>query len=105
MEMFLIEITLVGGVIAPDDLAALIQALPVSAGGEEGVAISGRMPVWAFAAIVHHFHPRPWVGTFDPRLGGAVVVASHTASVAVGSVVPVDSAAVIAVEFAGGDEA
>ena len=109
MLVKMIDITLTKGVISPQDLSALLQALPVPAGGEEGIVISGRMPVWAFAAIIHHFHPRPWVGTFDPRLGGAVVVASHTASMTVGSVVPVDSDAsattVIAVGFAGGDNA
>ena len=62
------------------------------AAGTEPVVLSGRMPVWAFAALTHLYHPRPWVGTFEPRLGAGVVVASHVASVGPGDVVPIDGA-------------
>ena len=55
--------------------------------GTEGIILSGRLPVWAFAALTHLFHPRPWVATFDPRLGGGVVIASHVSDVSVGQVV------------------
>lgn len=98
----IVEVVLVQGVIAPDQLPELVQAVSskVPAGGTEGVILSGRLPVWAFAALAHHFHPRPWVATFDPRLGGGVVVASHVPDVHVGQVVPLPEAAVT-VEFGG----
>lgn len=95
-----VEIVLLEGVITPDQLPELVQAVEerVPAGGTEGVILSGRLPVWAFAALAHLFHPRPWVATFDPRLGGGVVVASHVPEVHVGQVVPLPEAAVT-IEF------
>ena len=94
-----INVNLKEGIISPDQLQALIDAMPVDAGGQDGVVISGRLPVWAFSALVHHFHPRPFVGTFDPRLGGGVVVATHTSDVKVGDVVNIDTAKRFDVDF------
>lgn len=86
-----VDITLSSGVITPEELTKILDAVAeaVPAGGTEGIILSGRLPVWAYGALVHYFHPRPWVATFDPRLGGGVVVATHTSEVAVGDVVPV----------------
>jgi len=89
----LLEVVLTRGVIEASELPALLAAVEaaVPAGGEEGVVVSGRLPVWAFAALTHYFHPRPWVATFDPRLGGGVVVQNHHAGApSVGEVVPVE---------------
>ena len=58
-------------------------------GGVEGVILSGRLPVWAFVALAHLYHPRPFVATFDPRIGGAVVCESHINNVNVGDLIPV----------------
>ncbi len=100
MDVKMLEITL-SGPITPDNLTEIVtratEALP--AAGTEGVVISGRMPVWVYGALVHTFHPRPWVATFDPRLGGAVVVATHTPQVGVGQVVSLEGVEKIAVEF------
>lgn len=95
-----VEVVLLSGVITPDQLPELVQAVEerVPAGGTEGVILSGRLPVWAFAALAHLFHPRPWVSTFDPRLGGGVVVESHVPEVHVGQVVPLPETAVT-IEF------
>ena len=95
-----VEVVLSSGVITPDQLPELVQAVEeqVPAGGTEGIILSGRLPVWAFAALAHLFHPRPWVATFDPRLGGGVVVASHVPDVHVGQVVPLPQA-VVTIEF------
>jgi len=84
-----VEIILSSGVAEPGDLKRLATLLP-TAGGSEGVIISGRIPVWAYGAVVHHFHPRPWVATFDPRLGGGVVVASHTKGVEIGDIMSLE---------------
>lgn len=90
----LVEVTLGGdGLMTVDGLPELIKAVERalgSLGGQEGVVISGRLPVWAFAALAHALHARPWVATFDPRLGGGVVVASHDPARRVGEVVPLD---------------
>lgn len=90
----LVEVTLGGdGLMTADGLPTLLQKVEEalgSAGGEEPVIISGRLPVWAFSALTHLLHPRPWVGTFDPRLGGGVVVASHDPARRVGEVVPLE---------------
>lgn len=103
MKKIFVDITLSSGIINPSDIPALIQSLPVPAGGTDGIILSGRMPVWAFAALTHHFHPRPFVATFDPRLAGGVVVASHTDGVNVGDVLDISDADRIAVTFGGGD--
>jgi CRISPR-associated protein Csx3 len=98
----IIDVILSRGLIEPRELTALLRVVEshVPAGGTEGVVISGRLPVWAFAALVHLFHPRPWVATFDPRLGGGVVVMSHDpAGPAVGDVVPTGEAKVVTVGF------
>jgi CRISPR-associated Csx3 family protein len=98
----IIDVVLSRGLIEPRELPALLRAVEahVPAGGTEGVVLSGRLPVWAFAALAHLYHPRPWVATFDPRLGGAVVVTRHVDNAPeVGAVVPVDGAASVQVEF------
>jgi len=48
------------------------------------------MPVWAYGTLIHYFHAAKWVATFDPRLKGGVVVATHDAGVPLGAVVPVN---------------
>jgi len=100
--MIIIDVVLTRGLIEPRELPDLLRAVEARApaGGVEPVVVSGRLPVWAFAALAHHFHPRPWVGTFDPRLGGGVVVATHDPNgPSVGDVVPIGGATTITVEF------
>lgn len=63
-----------GGVCEPSDLSRItVPSIP----GDRGVVISGRAPIWLYAFLSHHFHVCQWVGTFDPRLGGAIVVSRH----------------------------
>lgn len=92
MKKILVEIVLTKGVITPEELSNLIKVIEdkVQPGSSEGIILSGRLPVWVFTALGHVFHPRPWVATYDPRLSGGVVVASHTADIAVGDVISVD---------------
>jgi CRISPR-associated Csx3 family protein len=97
-----VEVSLTQGLIEPRELSELLRAVEahVPVGGVEPIVLSGRLPVWAFAALAHHFHPRPWVGTFDPRLGGGVVVATHDPNgPSVGDVVPIGGATTVTVEF------
>lgn len=83
----LLEIEIEGGVCEPADLAKIVVPnIP----GDRGVIISGRAPVWLFSFLTHHFHVCQWVGTFDPRLNGAVVTLVHARNApSVGDVVSV----------------
>jgi len=69
-----------GELFHASELASYIAAAP-QIGADippgDGVVISGRGPVWLYAALVHHFHPAAWVATFDPRLAGGVVTQRH----------------------------
>ena len=94
----ILNIRISSGVAEPGDLKKLATFLP-EAGGTEGVIVSGRLPVWAYGAVIHHFHPRPWVATFDPRLGGGVVVASHTKRVEIGDIIPLDGHEEVEITF------
>jgi CRISPR-associated Csx3 family protein len=88
--------------LAPAQLPELLRAAEgaVPAAGTEPVVVSGRLPVWAFAALVHAYHPRPWVATFDPRLGGTVVVERHVPDAPpVGAVLSTEDAQKVAVQF------
>ena len=86
-EFALIEIEIPEGVCTPEDLKNL--ELPLH-NPQKGVILSGRAPVWVFATLVHEFHPTLWVATFDPRLGGGVVVQTHTKNIKVGDVIPLN---------------
>ncbi len=98
----LVEITLAKGVITPEELPLLLGtvAAQVPEGGTDGVVLSGRMPVWAFAALAHMFHPRPYVATFEPRVGKGIVVASHAPGYRPGDMVDV-TGTTVSVTFGG----
>jgi CRISPR-associated protein Csx3 len=82
----LVTFDIEGGVCSPDDLIGLeVPEVPL----DQGVVISGRGQWWLFAFLVHEYHPALWVGTHDPRLGGGVVVQSHTKDVTVGQAAPI----------------
>lgn len=83
-------------VLEPNDLKHIVGSLenlneikPHNLRGR-GVVISGRGPIWLYSALVHNLHYAPWVATYDPRLGGGVVVASHTKEHDIGDVIPID---------------
>jgi CRISPR-associated protein Csx3 len=82
----LIEFTLIGNTITPDELARL---LPPLCDTRKGIVISGRGPVWLFGFLIHHYHPYPWVACYDPRLGG-VVVSSHQPGQRLGDVIDIN---------------
>jgi len=92
-NMIVLEIGIASedGLLSTGELQALLEAVEsaVPGGGAEGIVVSGRLPVWAYGALTHLFHPRPWVATFEPRLQKGVVVASHTPGVKVGHLVDV----------------
>ena len=71
------------GVISPEDLVSLT---PPKVDGSKGVILSGRGPVWLYCFLTHFYHPTKFIATYDPRLGGAVIVETHSVEYAIGSV-------------------
>lgn len=53
--------------------------LPAEVQGREdrGLILSGRGPIWLYAHLTHLAHIFAWVGIYDPRHKGAVVVEKH----------------------------
>ncbi len=90
-EFTLIHVEL-DGIMEPGELKDL---KPPAVRGDGGVVLSGRAPIWLYSFLVHHYHPTRWIGIYDPRIGGAVVVASHWKEKSPGDVVPIDLEAVL----------
>lgn len=86
----LIEVTLPEGATTPDAFARSLGSLTGLTPPGAGAVISGRMPIWGAAMLCHLFHPASWVATYDPRLGGGVVVQSHVPEVRVGEVLALE---------------
>jgi CRISPR-associated protein Csx3 len=79
----IVEFDLDGEMATREMLATMA---PPEINPRHGVIISGRGPVWLFAALVHHYHPSAWQA-IDPRLGAVVVESHHTSAPDVGSIV------------------
>jgi CRISPR-associated protein Csx3 len=85
-QVLTIDLTSPDRLIEPHDLVNL--TLPAGIDTTGGVVINGRAPIWLYAHLVHELHPTAWVACYDPRLGGGVVVATHSRQTTVGQVVP-----------------
>lgn len=85
-----VEFEIDGGVLSPADLGgAVAQFSTLAVDWMGGVVFSGRGPVWLYATLCHAAHPAAWVGTYEPRSGGAVVVERHADNApAIGAIVP-----------------
>jgi CRISPR-associated protein Csx3 len=70
-------------VLIPEDLSTL--SLP-AVNGSKGVILSGRGPIWFYCFLTHFYHPTKFIATYDPRLGGAVIVERHAPIYQIGSV-------------------
>mgnify|MGYP000992117359 CR=1 FL=1 len=113
MKVVLVDVFVVrnGGILAPDDLPALVGAVEKALetaginprGGAEVIVLSGRLPLWAAAAILHATgHARPAAAQFDPRLQAGVIVMTHSPSpeLKLGGLVPLEGDEVkVQVEF------
>ena len=93
--MKIIEIRIVkdGGILSPSDLPALCGRVEEIASSDwaQVYVLSGRMPVWAYAALCHKLHPCQGVGCFEPRSGTGIVVSRHSGSCPeVGSSLPLE---------------
>lgn len=74
--------------LVPEDLRQITPPDPVKEGfASKIVVLSGRAPIWLYGCLVHHYHPTKAVAVFDPRLDGAVIVASHHPELKVGDVI------------------
>jgi hypothetical protein len=93
-EIATLTINLASGSVAPDDLEEMCQAavrtiLAAQKGTRHGarhVALSGRLPAWAVAAIHHALKPYcQALYQYDPKVGN-VLVMNHRNHLAVGVV-------------------
>jgi len=87
MNHILWDIGVVEGPVTPSDPLPPMPVVPKGA----ILVIGGRGPIWRFGFAFHEAHgcPAAAVASYDPRLG-AVVVASHSTSIEVGSVLAVE---------------
>ncbi|MCU0547158.1 MAG: CRISPR-associated ring nuclease Crn3/Csx3 [Oscillatoriaceae cyanobacterium Prado104] len=79
-----LRITTADGIITPMDLQGL--KLSENVQYSQGIVLEGRGAIWLYGYLVHECHPAAWIGCYDPRLDGAVVVATHKHEVAIGQV-------------------
>lgn len=91
-KKILLEIVIKTGIILPEQLQNLIEEVNKIIDYEKNnyeIILSGRMPVWAYAALVHSLHPCRWVGTFEPRNNCGIIVESHVKEVKIGDKVDI----------------
>jgi CRISPR-associated protein Csx3 len=79
-----VQITTDDGIIEPEDLKGL--KLPSGIDFSQGIVVEGKGPIWLYAYLVHECHAATWVGCYDPRHKGAIVVETHSRTVSVGQV-------------------
>lgn len=77
-----------GGVTSPEEAAQAVKTIEGRLPGEKPLLVNGRGPVWLYGMLCHAGHPRPAVATYDPRLAGYVVVATHKEGLELGQVIP-----------------
>lgn len=73
--------------IVPENLRDLI---PPKVNPTKGVILSGRGPIWLYCYLTHYYHPTKFIATYDPRLGGAVIIESHYQNYKVGDILKID---------------
>lgn len=81
-----VEFEIEGGVLDRTYLPVVVGSSP-EVDPKKGVVLSGRGPIWLFCALAHRYHHTLWVATHDPRLGGAVVIQTHTPELKIGDIV------------------
>jgi len=86
-DLTLVEFNIEGGVLDVSELEEAIRTAP-AVNWTKGVCISGRGPVWLYAALTHKYHPAPFIATYEPRMNSCIVVASHTPKYRIGDVIP-----------------
>ena len=69
------SVALPSGLLEPHSLKR--TSLPEGLDMSKGLILSGRGPIWLYGYLVHLSHTFAWVGLYDPRLKGAVVIERH----------------------------
>ena len=64
---------------------------PPKVNSTKGIILSGRGPIWLYSYLTHYYHPKKFIATYDPRLGGAVIVESHNPDYKSGEIIKVDN--------------
>jgi len=64
----------------------LLYLSPPKVNATKGVVLSGRGPIWLYCYLAHYYHPTKFIATYDPRLGGAVIVESHNPNYKIGNI-------------------
>jgi len=70
---------------------ALKSLNPPEVNPTKGVILSGRGPIWLYCYLTHHYHPTKFIATYDPRLGGAVIVESHSPQHKIGEIIKINT--------------
>ena len=70
-----VEIELPGGTLEPYEIS--LNPIP----SQVGIVLSGKIPRWLFATLVHKLAPdHEWFAVDDPRLSQAIIVHSNSSS-------------------------
>lgn len=83
----MLEFIIKSGIIEPKDIKNI--SIP-EISFNKGIIISGRGPIWLYCFLAHLLHPAKWVAVHDPRLGGGVVVESHTKEASIGDLIKIE---------------
>ena len=80
--------------IANSDLTRLLTAFPQNlrayAPNADVVVVGGRGPKWLDAAALHlYLHSFPAAAIYDPKVGGGVIIATHSPDYKLGDVVEI----------------
>jgi len=70
--------------IEPEELKTIKPPLLY---GTKGVILYGRSPIWLYCYLTHYYHIMKFIATYDPRVGGAVIVESHTKEYEAGDII------------------
>jgi CRISPR-associated protein Csx3 len=73
-------------IILPEILKKLT---PPKVDNKKGVVLSGRGPIWLYCFLTHFYHPTKFIAVYDPRIGGGVIVETHTPGYSVGDTLEV----------------
>lgn len=73
-------------IILPEILKKLT---PPKVDNRKGVVLSGRGPIWLYCFLTHFYHPTKFIAVYDPRIGGGIIVETHTPSYSVGDMLEV----------------
>ncbi len=68
----------------------LKELKPPNTKGTKGVILSGRGPIWIYSFLVHYYHPKKFIAIFDPRIGGAIIIETHSKNYKVGDIIYFD---------------